>query len=157
MKKIFLASAIILFSATVSSATECKKQGGGYTCPTSGGDIYVDGSKAESAAAAAAYATAKAEQSQGQQQGQVQGQVAEGGNAYNAGNSVEISNPSHTTSLGVGVNFSVPIASGVQTKNAIDTANWYMVNGDSCTAFMVMDNSPRMRKFKIKRNCGDKG
>ena len=72
---------------------------------------------------------------------------------------MEISNPKHTTSmnLGVGVNFDIPIAQGHQTANAINTANWYIANGDTCTAFKVMDDSPPMRRYGIKRTCGDKG
>lgn len=152
MKKLILSTALCLVASMASATEQCKKQGGGYVCP---GNVYVDGSKAESAAAAAAVALAQ----QQQQQGQVQGQIAEGGNAYNAGNTVEISNPKHTTSmnLGVGVNFDIPIAQGHQTANAINTANWYIANGDTCTAFKVMDDSPRMRRYGIKRTCGDKG
>lgn len=155
MKTIFLSLTAIALSAGVASAESCQRSGGNWKCQV-GGSIYtVSGasSSAEAEAAAVAYAN--------QQQGQQQGQVAEGGNAYNGGNSVEISNPKHTTSmsLGVGINFSVPIASGVQTRNAIDTANWYMQNGDPCTAFAIMDRAPRVRALKIKgrSNCGDKG
>lgn len=154
---ILASAAFVAFAAAPAAfATECKKQGGGYVCP---GNVYVDGSKAESSAEALAIATAKAEQSQGQQQGQVQGQIAEGGNAYNGGNSVAISNPKHTTSmsLGVGINFSVPIASGVQTRNAIDTANWFIQNGMPCPAYKVMEKAPRVRALKINISCGDKG
>ena len=160
MKKLILSTALCLVSS-MALATECKKQGGGYTCPTSGGDIYVDGSKAESAAAAAAYATAKAEQEQSQSQSQSSNNTNANVNQnVNGGNSVNIEgDPSHTTSvnLGASINFSVPIASGVQTRNAIDTANWFIQNGLPCPAYKVMEKAPRVRALKINISCGDKG
>lgn len=156
------AVAAIFLSASLASATTCTRVGdsNNFKCKDNDGLSYTVNNAASANAAAAAIAAAKQQQSQGQSQNQGQSQVATGGNAYNGGNSVEISNPKHTTSmtLGVGISFSVPIASGVQTRNAIDTANWYMQNGDPCTAFAIMDRAPRVRALKIKgrSNCGDK-
>lgn len=163
--KNFLLSLALIFTASLASATtvSCERLGNSnnFRCPVGDTTYKVEGasSKAEAEAAALAFASQSQGQTQGQAQGQNQSQVAEGGNAYNGGNSVEISNPKHTTSmsLGVGINFSVPIASGVQTRNAIDTANWFIQNGDACTAFKIMAKAPRVRNLKINYNCGDKG
>lgn len=149
MKTILITLALAL-TTTAASATDCKRQGGGYMCP---GNVYVDGSKASSSAEAAAIALAK----QAQEQEQSQSQSSQNYNV-NEGNSVNIEGaPKFTASVGIGLNVNLPIASGVQAQIAREAADWYMANGDSCTAFMIMDDSPRVRNLKIKRNCGDRG
>ena len=148
MKLLTITAALIL-AASAASATDCKRQGGGYMCP---GNIYVDGSKASSEAEALAVALAKQEQSQEQSQ-------SSRNSNFNGGNTVSISNPKNTTSVtfGVGVNVSLPLASGVQMKNAIDAANWFIAQGDRCTAFKIMEDAPRVRRLGLNFPCGDKG
>jgi hypothetical protein len=150
-------------SAGFASATtnDCKRQGGGYVCgPT---NIYVDGSKAQSEAEAHAYATAKQEQEQAQLQGQAQGQTQTSSNSNDNSNSSSITNtiegaPKFTASANLGLNISLPIASGVQTSNAINTANWLVANGYPAAACAVMQKAPRVRNSGIKINCGgDRG
>lgn len=143
-------------AATAASATEkeCPRQGGGYMCP---GNIYVDGSKASSSAEAMAIALAKQEQTQDQQQGQVQ--VAEGGNAYNGGNTVSISNPKHTTSVGLGLNIGVdiPIGRGLQGQSCRETVLLAHQLGYHDIALNVLLECPHVRKLNLKVNPGDRG
>lgn len=161
MKSIILTTIMLLSASTMSMATtnDCKKQGGGYMC----GNIYVDGSKAESNAEALAIANAKQEQTQGQAQGQLQGQGQQQSSSNDNSNSSSISNviegaPKFTASANLGLNISLPIASGVQTTNAINTANWLAANGYREAACAVMQKAPRVRNAGIKINCtGDKG
>lgn len=88
MKKFLIASTFILLaSAASATTTDCKKQGGGYMC---GGNTYIDGSKAESAAEA----TAIAAQIQGQAQGQVQGQEQSQGQGQGQSQTSDNSNSS---------------------------------------------------------------
>lgn len=159
--KIILTTAIIALSASMASATtqSCPKQGGGYMCP---GNVYVDGSKASSAAEA--YAIAK--QTQAQLQGQAQGQTQSSTNSnsnVNGGNTSTVSNviegaPKFTASANLGLNISLPIASGVQTANAINTATWLVANGYPAAACAVMQKAPRVRNAGITINCsGDRG
>ena len=148
-----------------ATTPSCKLVGLVYKCDVAGDTFNVTNApSAEAAAAAVAAAVAEQAQSQnqGQQQGQQQGQTSsnsnDNSNSSSISNTIE-GNPKHTTSmnLGVGINFSVPIASGVQTKNAIDSANWFMQNGQSCVAYAIMAKAPRVRNLKININCGDKG
>ncbi len=165
IKTTILALAVIFTVPGMAFATtSCPKQGGGYMCP---GNVYIDGSKASSAAEAYAVALAKQSQTQGQGQDQSQGQgqtqTSDNSNSSsntntNGGNSVVVEGaPKVTASFGVGVSVSVPVGQNYVQKRHESAADWYMKHGDSCTAFAIMDRSPVMRKLKISRNCGDKG
>lgn len=158
MKIILAITTLIILANAPAFATTCYQKGNGsFICEVGDKTYHVNNanSKAEAEAAAVAFAN--------QQQGQAQSSEntnSNRNNNINGGNSVSIEgDPAHTTSmnLGVGINFSVPIASGVQTRNAIDTANWFLQNGDRCTAFHIMSKAPRVRNLKINFNCGDKG
>jgi hypothetical protein len=153
MKPSIIALVLIAASAGAASATtSCQKTGhNSYNC-SQGGNSY----KVSNVASAEAAAAAIAKQSQEQAQDQHQSQSVR--NSNDNSNSVNIEGaPSMTANLGVGLNFSVPIASGVQTRNAIDTANWFIQNGQSCIAYQIMSKAPRVRNLKITFNCGDKG
>jgi hypothetical protein len=169
MKALILSVALAALASAASATTvTCERIGhsNNFKCPV--GSTTYNVSNANSAAAAAAAAKAYAEQKQSQNQAQVQGQAQgqqqgqtsanDNSNSSSITNTIE-GNPKHTTSmnLGVGINFSVPIASGVQTRNAIDAANWFIQNGDRCTAFNIMSKAPRVRSLKINFTCGDKG
>lgn len=168
MKTIYLAAAVTLFASTASATVTCERIGNSnnFRCPVGDTNLTVKGatSEANAAAHAAAYVAAKQEQAQnqaqvqGQQQDQTSTNTNDNSNSSSITNTIE-GNPKHTTSmnLGVGINFSVPIASGVQTRNAIDSANWFIQNGDACTAFKIMSKAPRVRNLNINYNCGDKG
>jgi hypothetical protein len=165
--KTTLLSLTFIALASAASATTCDKIGlATYVCGVSGQPIKVDAnSSSEAQAKASAVAAQLQGQAQGQNQSQGQGQTQTSSNDNsnsstntntNGGNSVSIDgNPAVT--LGVGINFSVPIASGVQTRNAIETANWFLQNGDRCTAFHIMSKAPRVRALKVNFTCGDKG
>ncbi len=159
-----LATLVLMSGAALATTPNCERIGNSnnYRCTVPGNDVAFEVRNAVDVdAAAMAVANQLQNQSQGQGQDQEQSQSSENTNTnVNGGNSVNIEgDPAHTTSmnLGVGVNFSVPIASGVQTRNAIDTANWFIQNGDPCTAFKIMSKAPRVRNLRINFNCGDKG
>lgn len=160
--------AALALGATVAQATnptscEHSKQQDEYHCTDGDGNTYTVHNAASAEAAAIAVANQSQDQTQDQTQDQDQSQTSENTNTnqnVNGGNSVNIEgDPAHTTSmtLGVGINFSIPIASGVQTRNAIDAANWFMQNGQSCVAYQIMSKAPRVRNLGISFNCGDKG
>lgn len=94
---------------------------------------------------------------QGQSQGQGQNQVAKGGNAYNAGNSVNIEgDPAHTTSfnVGVGVGVTARLGEGVRARAVTDAADWLKANGQSCLALEAMlELHPDLKKMNKTVNC----
>ena len=148
------AVAVLIAVPAFATSQDCKPKGGGYVCGPQ--NIYIDGSKASSVAEANALAFAAQSQDQSQSQSSTNTNVNQN---VNGGNSVSITNPKNTTSLtmGVGVNVSLPLASGVQMDNAIKAATWFYERGDACTAFNIMADAPRVRRLKIKYNCGDRG
>ena len=172
MKQILLTLAALALSAGIASATTCERLGNSnnYRCETPAGKGYTV--KNANSANAAAKALAAQLQHQGQHQSQHQGQSQSSTNTNDNSNSSVNSNtnsnsvsnvieaaPKHTTSinLGASINVDIPIASGVQTRNAIDAADWFMRNGQSCVAYQIMAKAPRVRNLKINFNCGDKG
>lgn len=164
MKKILttIAALTLISGAVFATEPNCERLGNSnnYRCTVPGNDVAFEVRNAVDVDAAAT-AVANQLQNQSQEQGQGQSQSSENTNTnVNGGNSVNIEgNPKHTTSmnLGVGLNFNVPIASGVQTRNAIDTADWFIQNGDRCTAFKIMSKAPRVRNLRINFKCDDKG
>lgn len=157
MKKLILSLTVLTISAGMAAATspDCKKSGGGYVCQI-GGDTHT-AYNATSEAEAIAIALAKQEQSQEQSQSQ----TAEGGSAtaINGGNTVSISNPKHTTSVGLGLNIGVdiPIGRGIQGASCRETVLLAHQLGYHDIALHVLLECPHVRKLKLKVNPGDKG
>lgn len=153
----FVALGMSLGPAMATNPTSCQhsQQQNVYHCtdPATGATATVYNVNSAEAAA-----NAWQNQHQGQVQGQQQGQIAEGGDggsAYNGGNSVQISNPSTVTTYGasIGLNVSLPIASGVEFNKTMQAAEWLGSNGYKTEAYVaVMSSSVGKR---ISRNMPD--
>lgn len=152
-----------LAMATNPTSCQASNQQNTYHCTTGDGSTFTVHNAASAEAAAKAIAAQQQGQSQGQSQGQGQGQSqsSENNNSnVNGGNSVNIEgNPAHTTHLGanLGINLSIPIASGIQGASCRENVRLAKEMGWDDVALKIFLKCPHVRKLNLKVYQGDKG